>query len=190
MDNGALVGQTRQCQRRAEHRQPERSERHEAILDLAAGQIAGGETAGADPKGQCDLEVAGAFFADVQCVHAKHHHVVQRQQADEREINIAEQREPEHPVAADFPDLPEQIGKKIGVEFFRRIRGWQFRQSEAAHQTEPGQGEEHQRGELLPPDKGGIEQPAHRNTGNDRRERAEFEDAVAPRQPFLREEFR
>ena len=75
------------------------------------------------------------IFVHVQDVLSKKEKVQQQQRAEELEIGIANQREPERTIAAHRADLPPDFAGEIGVKPFRRIGRRNARDAEAGAET-------------------------------------------------------
>ena len=117
-------------------RHAESAERHEAVFDFAAGKITRRHAAQADAERQGDAQLADADLVQVQDFRAIKKHIQLQQLAQEEEIRVAEKGEGERPVAANQPELREQIAEKIRVEFPAGIGGGHAGDAEAREEAD------------------------------------------------------
>ena len=115
-------GQITLRERRRKNRQAERAERHEAVFDLAAGQITRRHAAEADAQRERDVEETDFGFVHVQHVRAVKKQVQQQQRAQKVEIRVADGGEKQRAVPAPDADLRPDLAGKIRAEFFPRVR--------------------------------------------------------------------
>ena len=118
----------------------------------------------------------------MQHIRAVEKKIQQQQRADEIEVGVADDGEPERTVAAHRAQLPPDFGGEIGGEFFLRICRRNFRYAKTGNESGNRQRDQEEAGnplfaaQFLRQDGGGD------RAEDDGHERAEFEDAVAPRE--------
>src|SRR5208282_6229541 len=109
---------------------------HKAVFDFPAGKITGGHAAEADAEREGNAQLANADFVQVQDLRAIKEHIQLQQLAQEEEIRIAEKGEGEGAVAANQPELREQVAQKIRVEFPAGIGGGHAGNAEARDEAD------------------------------------------------------
>ena len=96
---------------------PSDAQRHQAILDLAAGQIARGKAAQPDADRQRRPKHAGrAQLAHLQNVLAVINHSQLHQRREEEEIDVPQTGQPQHTVGPHHFDLLPEVAQEIGAE--------------------------------------------------------------------------
>src|SRR5580658_1749290 len=128
-------------------------------------------------------------FIDVQNFAAvKDNHELQ-QGAEKPEVGIADDGQMKRPVGPNDLDLLEQVAKNVEAEFSGRIGGGNARDREAGRETyECAAGKNKARQHLASVESLRKQRPDHR-AGNNRDERRQFKNPVAPGQQFVRKHF-
>src|SRR5207247_3619405 len=130
-------GKSKPSEERGKNRQADRTQRDEAVLDFAAGQITRRKTAQADPDGRRRLEITGLLrIVDPQHVRGVTDDEQLNQRRECEEVSIAQVGEPKDAILADELNLPPQVRNRIGAEFFRWIGGGNSGDAEAREASE------------------------------------------------------
>ena len=182
--------QRRLPEQRRKHREPQRPQRHQAVLDLAARQIPGREAAQPDADRQRRQQVGRAQLADPQHVLPVINHALLQQRAEEPEVGVAEARQPQHAVPAHHLDLLPQVAQEVGAELLLRVGRRHAGDAEAEGQADHRQPDQHRARPRLASLEALVEHRPGGHAGDDRQERAQLQDAVAPREPLLRQQLR
>ena len=93
-------------------------------------------------------------------------------------------------VAVHQFDLLTHVGEDVGAEFLLRRRGRDMVDTNAGQQSHEGQGQQHMAGTDLVPAKTFRHRRPCNRANDDGEKRPQFDDAVAPRQAFRRQQFR
>jgi hypothetical protein len=96
-----VEGKTGNCQQKAKQRDACRAEGNQAVLNFSAGKISGREAAQSDADGDCGLQQAAVSCGDVEDVACIEDDVELEQRAEEEEIGVPEDREPQNLVPPD-----------------------------------------------------------------------------------------
>ena len=99
-NHGARDRSARQHKRCGYDRHADCAERHQAVLDLAAGKVPGRHAARPDAQRQRHPEPPDAHFVQMQHLEAVEKQVQEQQLAEKTEIGVADHRQNERPVAA------------------------------------------------------------------------------------------
>src|ERR1039458_4032286 len=124
-------GEPRMPEESREDADAQGAQRHEAVFDLAARQIARDKAAEADTNRQRRQEVSRADLADPEHVLPVINHALLQQLPDEPEVSVAEARQPQHPVPAHDLHLLPKVTQEVGAKLLLRIGGRQLRNAEA-----------------------------------------------------------
>ena len=124
-----------QREQRSTNGQAKRAEWHKAVFDFSARQITCRQTAETDAERERDIEQANVHFVHAQRLRAVKKQIEQQQHSEKAEVGIAKQHEPERTVAAHETNLLPDFARKIGVEFFLRIRRRNFGDAEARNKS-------------------------------------------------------
>ena len=182
---------SRPPQQRRANRQADRAKRNQAGLDFAGGKKAREQAARPDADGRSRLQVARLRgIADAQHVLSVDDDDELDERGDEKKIGVADERQPQRPVAADDFHLRPQLRDKVGAEFFLRVGGGDFRDALAGAETGEGKRNQNDSRPRGLRGKDFAENSARDRAGDDGDERAEFQNAVAPGKFFLRQQLR
>ena len=189
-DKRCVYRQIRRGQQHTDQRHPERAERHEAIFDFATGKITGRRAAEADAERERSVQITDLCFREVKSISAVEKQIQQQQRAEKIKIGVAEESERERTVFAHGAQLREQIAQKIHAKFSGRVGGGHARDAEARRQSGERQRDKNGAGPDLTAAKALGQETGGHGAEDDGHERAEFEQTVAPREFFLRQQLR
>ena len=105
-------GQVGNRQAESEDCHAHRAERNQSVFNFSGGEVTRGETAEAYPDRNGRLEEAALGGTDMQDVLPVNENVELQQASDKEEIRVAEDRQPQHPIAANQfhrgPDIDQR----------------------------------------------------------------------------------
>src|SRR5690242_20608659 len=179
-----------QGQKRAEYRHPHRTEGNQAVLDVVSGKIAGGKTADADPDGDRGLQVSAAAAGNVEDALTVEHDVELEQSAEKPEVGVTDNGEPKSAVPARAREVRRKIAEQIKTKNFTRIGGGNARDEAGGKQAKERTGQEKKAAICLMSGEELGQTGTGDGSGDNRKERAQLNDAVAPGQVRFGEQFR
>ena len=189
-NSAALTDKSLLRKRCGEDREAQCAERHEAVFDFAAGQISRRHAAQPDAERERDVEEADLGFVHPQHVRAVEEQIQQQQRPDEVEVGVAGGGEEHRTIFAPEADLRPHFAGEIRAELFARVRRRHARDAEAGEKSKHRQRDEDHPGPPLRAAKTLRHKRRRHGAEDDRRERAQFQQAVAPRKLAFRQQFR
>ena len=168
----------------------DRSERNEPVLDLVIAQPSSGHAADADAHGEHGVQVAGFGLADVQHIGPVNDDGGEEQGAKKPEVGVAQHGQKQRRVLAHFADLHPEIANNVQAEGFFRRGGRHVVDAEAGYEADSRKTQQHVTRNYFAPGELLTHPRADDRTNDDGQKRPQLDDAIAPRQSFLRQQFR
>src|SRR5262249_8338830 len=118
-----VKAESRPCEQQPHRADPNRTERNQAVLDLAAGKFSRRIAAEPDSESDGRLHIAIAGIGDSQDVLAVEQGIEQQQRAEEIKVDVAPDRQFQNPVAPDGPHLDYQFLDEINAQLALGVGG-------------------------------------------------------------------
>ena len=163
---------------------------NQTVFNFSTGKIACGEAAEADADPYGGLQVTDVRVVNAQNVVAVDDDGELQQRGEKPEIGVAEDGPAEDAVGANGFDLYGEVAEGIPAEFFGGVGGGDVGDSETGGETEQRAAEEHDSGHgfVIAIAFGKVAGGHHGADAAD--EGAELDDAIAPGEAALRQNFR
>src|SRR4030095_10228460 len=166
------------------------AQRNQAIFDLSAGEVAGSETADADADSQRGLQIAAARLVETENFATIENNDELQQSSEKPKIGVTDDGEFQRAIGTYEAPLRSEIGKNVEAKFFGGVAGGNAGDQQAGEASEYGQPGENHAGPGFPSAEGLREKRPKNRARNDGDEGGELENAVAPGELFVREQFR
>src|SRR5215470_8912105 len=126
----------------------------------------------------------------MQYLASVHQHGLQKKRAEKPEVGIADHRQPQRTVGKHEAYLLPEFSHKVEAKLSLRRRRGNFGDAQAAQQPDSGQSEQNHSGVRFALSKNMVQPTRRHRAGDDRQKCSQLDYAVAPGQPFFRQQLR